>query len=58
MEDKILLNLTQAAKQLSVSMPTIRKWIREEELPVLRVGGCVRIPKKQLEEWVSERTKN
>jgi excisionase family DNA binding protein len=48
-----LLTVAQAAELLQLSTPTLRRRIREGELPVLRLGALVRIYPADLEEYVA-----
>ncbi len=48
-----LLNITEVAERLAVSPLTIRKWVFEQRLPVVRVGRSVRIREQDLEALVS-----
>ena len=49
---RLALRPREAAAALGLSDRTLRKWMREEGLPYLRVGGVVLIPRGQLEEWM------
>lgn len=51
-----LLTIDQAARYLGVSGHTIRRWVVNEGLPHLDVGGDFRIPRRALDKWVVERT--
>jgi excisionase family DNA binding protein len=42
------LTLGCAATRLSVDVQTVRRWVRAEECPTVRVGRATRIPS----EWV------
>ncbi len=48
----------EAARLLGVSERTLRKWMRDEGLPFLRVDGVVLIPRAQLEEWLAARVES
>ncbi len=54
-ERRLALRPGEAARALGVSDRTLRKWMRDEGLPYLRVGGAVLIPRAQLEKWMAER---
>jgi excisionase family DNA binding protein len=44
------LTLTQTAERLGVGVPDVRRWVRNEQCPVVREGRKVRIPA----EWVED----
>lgn len=39
-----LLTFSQAAERLGVDVQTVRRWVRTEQCPTIRVGSAVRIP--------------
>ena len=49
--DRILITVTEAARLLSVSRPTIYKWSRVAGFPAVKIGGCTRIVASDLIEW-------
>ena len=49
-----LLTTTETQARLRVSMPTIRSWIHQGRLPVLRLGRRVFIHESVLEKIVRE----
>ena len=58
-EEKILPNLLtikQVAEILTVCRRTVTKWIRERRLPRVKLGGCVRIPREGVEEFILQNT--
>lgn len=44
-----VLNVREAAQFLSISVPTVRSWIRDRKLPVYRVGNGIRFKRADLE---------
>ena len=50
--DKILLTPSEAAKQASVSRSTLYRWMGIRGFPVLHLGGCTRIDRERLVEWL------
>ena len=50
----LLLSIQDTAKQLNVSVRTVRRMIEAGELPVVRVRRSVRIPANALETWVEK----
>jgi len=51
-----LVAVKQAAQLLAVSARTVWRMIADGELKVIRVRGCTRLSKAELENWAS-RTK-
>lgn len=55
MENKMLLSISEAAVVLGISRPSIYRLIHADDgFPIIRVGGRVLIPVKQLREWLDE----
>ena len=54
--DNSFYTIKQTADLFSVSTKTISRLIHSGELPCVRVGRCVRLPHKQLHEWVEKNT--
>lgn len=53
--ERIALTVTAAAQAACVSRPTLYQWMHLPGFPVVRIGGCVRIPAKAFERWLEER---
>lgn len=51
-----LLRVEEAARVLSVSRRTAFELLRTGELPVVRIGRAVRIPKAALRAWIESQT--
>jgi excisionase family DNA binding protein len=51
-----LLNVKQAAFILKVHPLTIRRYIREKKLKAVKVGGNIRIPEEELQNFHKEVT--
>ena len=51
----LALTPTQAAEAVSVSKPTLYRWMNEPGFPVARIGGCVRIPVDAFRVWLNQR---
>ncbi len=47
-----LMNRTQAAKLLGVSMSLFGKLVRRGDLPAIRLGRVYRFDPGQIEEWI------
>ncbi len=52
----ILLRAEEAAKLLSLGRTTIFAMMASGELPCVRMGRAVRVPRVALERWVQERS--
>ena len=53
----LLLNVKQLADLLGVSDSSVYELIQEDGFPSLRVGKRIVIPKEELREWITARTK-
>ena len=53
----LLLNVKQLADLLGVSDSSVYELIQESDFPSLRIGKRIVIPKEELREWISARTK-
>jgi excisionase family DNA binding protein len=51
-----LLRVSDAAKLLSMSKSKVYEMAEKGEVPVVRIGTSVRIPRRKLLAWVEERT--
>lgn len=54
----LLLNVKQLADLLGVSDSSVYELIQEDGFPSLRIGKRIVIPKEELREWISARTKD
>ena len=50
----MLVSLEQAAKELSVSIHGLRRWVAERKIPVVRLGRRVLIKRKDLDEFIEK----
>ncbi len=55
-DPSLLLRAEEAAKLLSLGRSTVFAMLAAGELPVVRIGRAVRIPRRELEVWVRDRT--
>ncbi len=55
-EGRLLLRAEEAAKLLSLGRSTVFQLMATGELPCVRIGRAVRIPRSALERWVRERS--
>ena len=53
----LLLNVKQLADLLGVSGSSVYELIQEDDFPSLRIGKRIVIPKEELREWITARTK-
>lgn len=52
----LLLTIPEAAEALRLGVSTVKLMVRRGELPVVRCGRAVRVPRTALREWVAQRT--
>jgi excisionase family DNA binding protein len=53
----LLLKPLEVAELLGLSRSKVFEMLAAEELPVVRIGRAVRIPRSDLDAWVRSRTK-
>ena len=51
-----LLNVRETAAFLDVSRDTVYRLIREGQLPHVRLGRLLRVPRTKLDEWLETET--
>lgn len=51
-----LLRVTEAAQLLALSRTKVYEMAEREEIPVLRIGTAVRIPRRKLLDWIDAQT--
>lgn len=56
MADKLVLSVTETAKLLGVSRPTVYTLLRKEGFPVFSVGNRRLISAEGLRRWVAEQS--
>ena len=49
-----LLNLKEGAKELKISIHTIRSWIYQKRIPFVRLGRRILLRREDLEELVKK----
>jgi excisionase family DNA binding protein len=54
-QESLLLRAEEVARLLSIGRTKVYELIGRGELPVVRIGRSVRIPRRALEEWIRER---
>jgi excisionase family DNA binding protein len=52
----LLLKADEVAKMLGLGRTKIYDMMGGGELPVVRIGSAVRVPRKQLLDWIEEHT--
>jgi excisionase family DNA binding protein len=57
-EEAVLLRADEVSTLLRIGRTMTFQLIASGELPVVRIGRAVRVPRKQLEAWVLSRTSN
>jgi len=50
----LLLRADEAATALGIGRTKVFEMLASGELPAIRIGRCVRVPKDRLEKWVDE----
>ena len=51
-----LLRVNEAARLMSLGRTKVYEMCEKGEIPVVRIGTAVRIPRKKLLEWIDEHT--
>jgi excisionase family DNA binding protein len=54
--DRLLLRVQDVCRLLDVGRSTVYELIARGELPVIRIGRLVRVPRPALEEWIVSNT--
>ncbi len=55
---KLALNLQEAAEAASVSEPTMRMLVNQDDFPALRIGRRWMIPVESFNAWLVDRARN
>lgn len=50
----LAVNMTEAARLLGVSRPTLYRLAKTPGFPVVRLGGCTRVLVDDLREWMKQ----
>jgi len=56
-EQKVLLDSRDVARLLGLGRTKVFEMMARSELPVIRIGRCVRVPREALMEWISSETR-
>ena len=54
-KERLVYSVYDLVDLLGLSISSVYKGINDNEIPHVRVGGRILIPKKMLEEWLSKR---
>jgi excisionase family DNA binding protein len=54
--EQLLLTVEEAAKQLGIGRTFAWQLVRRGDLPIVRLGRCVRVPRRALEAWIARQT--
>ncbi|WP_241687101.1 helix-turn-helix domain-containing protein [Deinococcus metallilatus] len=53
-QDALLLTVKQAAAALQLGTNRVYEMVNAKELPSLRLGGSIRIPRSSLIQWIED----
>jgi len=56
LDDKLLLDSREVSRLLGIGRTKAFEMMARAELPVVRIGRCVRVPRRALADWISDRT--
>ena len=54
MNEHLLWDLEETARQLGVCTRTVRRLIMRGEIPAVRVGRCIRVPARGVHDWLEK----
>ena len=52
--ESLLLRPNEAARLLGIGRSKLFEMLARNELPVIRFGRCVRIPRRELAQWINQ----
>lgn len=52
--DSLAVDYYTAAEMLSISKPTLERWVRDRKIPFVKAGKLVRFRRDSLNEWLRE----
>jgi excisionase family DNA binding protein len=52
--ERLLLTVEETAQRLQIGRTLAWQLVREGQLPIVRLGRCVRVPLRALEEWIAQ----
>ena len=50
-----LVDIETAAEVLCISVRHVRRFVAEDTIPYLKIGGSLRFDKEELRKWIEER---
>jgi excisionase family DNA binding protein len=53
--DRLLLKTAEVAAMMAVGRSKVYEMLQTGELPSVRMGRCIRVPRRALEKWIAER---
>lgn len=53
--EKLLLKPSEVTKILGIGRSLVYDLIARKEIPSVRLGRCLRVPKESLQQWLKER---
>lgn len=53
--EPMLLRVEEVARALGLGRSKVFQMLAAGELPVVRIGRCVRVPREQLQDWILKR---
>ena len=56
-EQKVLLDSRDVSRLLGLGRTKVFEMMARSELPVIRIGRCVRVPRDALMDWISNETR-
>jgi len=54
-EESLLLRPDEVAKELALSTSKVYQMLAANELPAIRIGAAVRVPREDLKDWIQQR---
>lgn len=55
-DERILLTVEETAQKLGIGRTLAWKLVQQGNLPSVRLGRCVRVPREELEAWVKQQS--
>ncbi|MDQ2744600.1 MAG: helix-turn-helix domain-containing protein [Chloroflexota bacterium] len=52
--DRVLLRLDEVREALAIGQSKLYQLIDSGEIPVVRIGRAVRVPRAEVERWITE----
>jgi excisionase family DNA binding protein len=56
MDDRLLLRADEVGRLLGLGRSKVYELMMTNELPVVRIGRLVRVPRRELERWIMDRS--